>query len=86
MVNRGKDPKTVPLTYVASVEGNSLYLNGYRIAGPKPWGGGRTLEEWEVTRDDIKTALSLTLSCTSPLSAWKNPAKKPVKKVRKRGA
>ena len=42
---------------VAGVEGMALYLNGYRIAGPKPWGGGVTRNEWEVDGFDVLTAL-----------------------------
>ena len=36
------------LVYCDGVEGNSIYLNDYRILGPKPWGGGTTIEEWDV--------------------------------------
>jgi hypothetical protein len=36
---------------VSGVEGASLYLDGYRLAGPKPWGGGAVLYRFEV-RDD----------------------------------
>lgn len=37
--------------------GLCLYLNDYRIAGEKPWGGGATVCEWTVTAADIRTAL-----------------------------
>ncbi len=36
------------------VEGKSVYLNDYRIAGPKPWGGGKVLQAWKVSADDIQ--------------------------------
>ncbi len=36
------------LKMIQGVEGNSLYLNDYRIAGPKPWGGGAQLYVWDV--------------------------------------
>jgi hypothetical protein len=56
MAKRSK-PKEVTVKLVEGVEGNSIYLNDYRIAGPKPWGGGKTLKEWTVTTEDIETAL-----------------------------
>lgn len=30
--------KEITIKYVSGVEGNSIYLNDTRIAGPKPWG------------------------------------------------
>lgn len=39
--------KTV-IEVVASIEGSSLYINGYRVAGPKPWGGGRVVQSWKT--------------------------------------
>jgi len=33
----------VNIEIVSGVEGNSLYINDYRVAGPKPWGGGRVI-------------------------------------------
>jgi hypothetical protein len=41
------------LSLVAGVEGTAIYLNGYRIAGPKPWGGGVVRDEWEVSDEDL---------------------------------
>lgn len=31
------------IEYISGCEGNCLAINDYRIAGPKPWGGGRTI-------------------------------------------
>ena len=36
-----------------------IYLNDYRIAGGKPWGGGKTLKTFKVKRKDLDEALSL---------------------------
>ena len=33
---------------IRGVEGDCLVLDGMRIAGPKPWGGGRVIKEWNV--------------------------------------
>ena len=52
-VTRKEDDMEYRMTYVKGVEGNSVYLNDYRIAGPKPWSGGKILKEWNVTKRDI---------------------------------
>lgn len=39
--------------------GRCLYLNDYRIAGEKPWGGGRTHMQWRTTEEDVLRALGL---------------------------
>lgn len=45
------------LEIVEGVKGMAIYLNGYRIAGPKPWGGGHVAERWEVTEEDFEKGL-----------------------------
>lgn len=45
------------LEYVSGVEGNSIYLNDFRIAGPKPWGGGKVLKSWEIDKEDVLRAI-----------------------------
>lgn len=45
------------LLLIGGVEGDCIALNDYRIAGPKPWGGGSTKEEWTVPIRDILTAI-----------------------------
>jgi len=50
---------------VSGPEGPSLYIDGIRMAGPKPWGGGRTIASWPdffdgarlVTEDSLAEAL-----------------------------
>lgn len=54
-----KASKASTLKLIQGVEGNSLYLNDYRIAGPKPWGGGQVLKTWDVDPADIRKALKL---------------------------
>jgi len=46
------------LMLVKGVEGNCIYLNDYRICGPKPWGGGRIIKTWKVEKEDIERAIS----------------------------
>ena len=41
-------------------EGKSLYINDYRVSGPKPWGGGKTIFEADVTKDELYQALGIS--------------------------
>ena len=52
--------KRMPLTFtiIQGPEGPSLYLNTYRIAGPKPWGGGKVLYEWTIEGEEFFDALN----------------------------
>lgn len=38
----------VSIEVVSGVEGPSVYINDYRVAGNKPWGGGRVTHSWKV--------------------------------------
>ena len=33
---------------ISGVEGECITVNDTRIAGPKPWGGGKVLKTWNV--------------------------------------
>ena len=52
-------PQYFVVAVVGGVEGNSLYVcdknrePAYRVAGPKPWGGGRVLRLWEVKVSEL---------------------------------
>jgi len=50
-------PPHLYIEMVEGVEGPSLYLNGYRIAGPKPWGGGTLSRKWRTSKKNIERAL-----------------------------
>lgn len=41
---------------VRGVEGYSVYLNGYRLIGPKPWGGGTIVASGQVSWVDLEKA------------------------------
>jgi len=47
------------LQIVKGSEDNSIYLNDYRIAGPKPWGNGKVLKEYTINKKDIETAIEI---------------------------
>lgn len=64
-----KDPKSeakaarkVALEIIGGREGDSISLSqneadgsgsGYRIAGPKPWGGGSVVQRWDLDEADL---------------------------------
>lgn len=51
--------KVLDICYVQGVEGNSVYLNDRRIAGPKPWGGGKVLWRQKCEIGDVLNALGI---------------------------
>ena len=47
-------PKKVhTLEVIAGVEGPCIGLNSIRIAGPKPWGGGKVVATFKVDHEDL---------------------------------
>lgn len=50
-------PGHVFIEVVSGVEGPSLYVGnetgGHRLAGPKPWGGGRTIHQFQVKLTEL---------------------------------
>jgi hypothetical protein len=34
-----------------------VYLNDFRVAGGKPWGGAEAAATWQITRNDIERAI-----------------------------
>lgn len=54
-----KEPRMLEIDFVRGVEGPSISLNGFRIAGNKPWGGGRIIWSGKASEADIKQALKL---------------------------
>lgn len=55
------DNETVKLELVSGCEGKSIYIDDYRVAGSKPWGGGRTEKEWTAKRENILKALGIEI-------------------------
>jgi hypothetical protein len=53
---KGADTE-VTLQIVKGVENLCVVLNGRRIVGPKPWGGGRVLHSFKIKLAEIKKAL-----------------------------
>ena len=50
--------ETAKIEVVKGVGGLSVYINDYRVAGQKPWGGGKSVLAVLVAVSDIKKALA----------------------------
>lgn len=46
-------PETVKIEIVSGVEGPCLVIDDWRVAGPKPWGGGKVLYSFDVPRKKL---------------------------------
>lgn len=44
---------------IEGLSGLSLYINDYRVAGSKPYGGGRTVKQWQADVQDLISALGV---------------------------
>lgn len=54
---RAPKPDEVNICVVSGVEGPSVYVNEIRVAGPKPWGGGTTVYDFNAERRHVDEAL-----------------------------
>lgn len=52
----------VTFEVVCGVEGTSLYVGddsgGYRLAGPKPYGGGKVIHSFKVDIEELRKELT----------------------------
>ena len=67
------DTKGHTIQIVDGPAGPSLYLDDYRIAGPKPWGGGTVLYEFAFKDKDL-IAAGVTCSAESDQQVSATPA------------
>ena len=51
----------VEIIVCKGVEGPSIYINDYRVAGNKPWGGGENIITLEADVEDILKALNIKI-------------------------
>ena len=51
--------KTVKVEIIKDVEGRSVYIDDYRVAGSKPWGGGTVIDSFETSIKDFLRALDI---------------------------
>ena len=54
---RAKKAQTIRIEVICGVMGNALYVNGHRVSGEKPWGGGYLIGEWEFAEKELARAL-----------------------------
>jgi len=47
----------VVIEIIRGVEGDCVAINDFRVAGPKPWGGGRVIARFKTTKDKIEEAM-----------------------------
>lgn len=55
------DNEKIKVELVNGCEGKSIYINDYRVAGSKPWGGGRTEQTWVADKKRVIQALDKAL-------------------------
>lgn len=53
------DSDFIEIMTVAGVEGTCIYIDKYRVAGPKPWGGGHKKDVFTVNKSEIYKALGI---------------------------
>lgn len=51
------DKPDIRFEVVTGSDGPSLYANSYRIAGPKPWGGGKIVYRFKVSHQELARLL-----------------------------
>lgn len=45
--------KEITIRRILGVAGSCLVINDYRVAGPKPWGGGKIIETYTIPYDNV---------------------------------
>src|SRR3990167_1457373 len=53
------EEKKLVIEVISGVEGDCVAIDGYRVAGNKPWGGGTIKQSWNTERKHIIKALEL---------------------------
>lgn len=49
----------IKIEIVAGVEGNSCYINGRRVCGNKPWGGGSVIYKGDAEIGAVMQAIGV---------------------------
>jgi hypothetical protein len=60
------EPIRTDVKVVGGPEGYSVYVNDYRVAGPKPWGGGQIVMHKQITDVDLAGAGLLRAALDAP--------------------
>ncbi len=43
----------IRIEVIVGPEGKALYINDYRISGPKPWAGGTVIAHFEIEKQEL---------------------------------
>lgn len=79
---KGRADLRVRCEVIRGVEGLALYVNGTRVAGPKPWGGGDPVVVWFIDPDELRAALEAVCECgAGGGDAWKCAKRKKLDRV-----
>ena len=65
--------QNVTIEMISGSEGPCIAINDTRIAGPKPWAGGKITNTWTTTRDRIIASLPAALIKTDEQGNVPNP-------------
>jgi hypothetical protein len=63
------EDKKINIVYCKGSSGGSLYINDFRVSGSKPWGGGTTIKEWDISLKDLKNSLGEDIISALPTDA-----------------
>ena len=60
-MNPRAEEKKIRIDLIRGVEGLAVYINDYRVAGPKPWGGGTIEHTWHIEKDLMHKSIERTI-------------------------
>ena len=78
-----KIEEDIEISVVNGCEGKSIYINHYRVAGSKPWGGGRVYAQWNCKLKDILDALETFIPSNDILIQANQELHRQVEELRK---
>ena len=61
----------IKIQIVSGVEGPSVYINDRRVAGPKPWGGGKIVYEFFASASEVNKSLTTCSTLCAALGEGK---------------
>lgn len=57
---REAEEEQIEIEIIHGVEGDCFAIDGYRVAGPKPWGGGTVTKSWTIPPCRLKDIKAVT--------------------------
>lgn len=77
--------KLVEICVVRGVEGPSIYIDDFRMAGNKPWGGGQIIYKWQVKLADFACVPVLAKQIAGQQAETKSATEKYAEEIRFNG-